>query len=179
MRVHPPLTQRSGTLSLHVMNPRTSATPETALESLRRILMAILLFGLVGITFELFLIGHTEGAWEWVPIALLIAGLPVTALAWIRPSRRSVRLLQLTMLLFLASGLVGLYLHYHGNVEFELEMTPSLGGLSLIWEALSGATPTLAPGTMLLLALLGLAVTFRHPALPVKHPENPNPADTP
>ncbi len=137
----------------------------TTLESLRRVLLAILAFGLVGITIELFLIGHTTDAWEWVPIVLLFASLFVTAAAWFRPSRRAIRALQLMMLLFFASGVVGTYLHYSGNVEFELEMYPSLSGWTLIWQSLTGATPTLAPGTMLVLALIGFAVTFRHPSL--------------
>jgi hypothetical protein len=67
------------------------------------------------------------------------------------------------MVLCLFAGLVGLGLHYQGNVEFELEMYPSMGGVDLVWEALTGATPALAPGTMVGLGLLGLAYTHRHP----------------
>ena len=78
---------------------------------------------------------------------------------------RSLRLFRGTMILFVLSGGVGLWLHYHGNAEFELEMYPSLKGAELFWESVTGATPTLAPGTMLELGLLGLAYTFRHPAL--------------
>jgi len=55
-------------------------------------------------------------------------------------------------------------LHYRGNVEFERERDPSLSGLALVWEALRGATPSLAPGAMAQLGLLGLAITWRHPA---------------
>jgi hypothetical protein len=44
-------------------------------------------------------------------------------------------------------------------------MYPSLTGFELFREAISGATPTLAPGAMLHLGLLGLLYTFRHPAL--------------
>ena len=69
------------------------------------------------------------------------------------------------MILFVLSGLVGLILHYQGNAEFELEMYPSLNGLELFWEAIRGATPTLAPGTMIQLGLLGWVYTIRHPQL--------------
>ena len=31
---------------------------------------------------------------------------------------------------FVVSGVVGLWLHYQGNAEFELEMYPSLQGLA-------------------------------------------------
>ena len=69
------------------------------------------------------------------------------------------------MVLFVLSGFTGQWLHYQGNVEFELEMYPSRQGLELVWEALGGAYPSLAPGTMILFGLLGLAACIRHPAL--------------
>jgi hypothetical protein len=69
------------------------------------------------------------------------------------------------MVLFVASGVVGVVLHYQGNQAFELEMSPSRAGLSLITKTLTGATPVLAPGSMALLGLVGLAFTYRHPAL--------------
>ena len=38
-------------------------------------------------------------------------------------------------------------------------------GLELVWEALKGATPALAPGAMAQLGLVGLAFAYRHPLL--------------
>jgi hypothetical protein len=55
--------------------------------------------------------------------------------------------------------------HYQGNMEFELETYPSISGLALFKEAMMGATPALAPGTMIELGLIGLAYTYRHPLL--------------
>jgi hypothetical protein len=69
------------------------------------------------------------------------------------------------MVLFVVSGALGLLLHFKGNVTFELEMEPSVSGWPLIWAALRGATPALAPGTMVQLGLIGLAYTYHHPAL--------------
>ena len=65
----------------------------------------------------------------------------------------------------LSSGVLGLYLHYRGNVEFELEMYSSLRGFELFWEALKGATPALAPAAMAHLGLVGLAYSYHHPLL--------------
>ena len=65
------------------------------------------------------------------------------------------------MLLFVLSGLVGIYLHLRANIEFELEMYPSLAGVELVREAFTGALPTIAPATMTHLGLLGLASTYR------------------
>ncbi|MBV6521997.1 MAG: hypothetical protein MNPFHGCM_02141 [Gemmatimonadaceae bacterium] len=146
-------------------SPTGTRTDTETLVALRQLLLAVLVFGLVGLTFELFLIGHFKDPWEWVPIVLQVAALWPTLAVWFRPSRRAVQSLQAMMLLFFLSGVVGLYLHYRGNAEFELEMYPDLSGFKLLWDALTGATPTLAPGTMMLLSLLGLTVTFRHPAL--------------
>ena len=64
------------------------------------------------------------------------------------------------------SGAVGMYLHFQVNMEFQLEMDPALTGMSLFRKAiLAKAPPALAPGVMTQLGLIGLAYTFRHPAL--------------
>jgi hypothetical protein len=74
------------------------------------------------------------------------------------------------MALCVVAGAVGVWLHYRGNVEWELERDASLGGVRLFWEAIRGATPALAPGALSQLGLLGLAYAHRHPALAVPHP---------
>ncbi len=132
---------------------------------IRWFLMVILLMGLLGTGVELLLLEHTEGFWQWVPLFLIAIGVIVLCWAVLYPGRRNIRVLQGTMILFLLSGLVGFILHYQGNTEFELEMYPSLKGMELFWEAIQGATPTLAPGTMIQLGLLGLVYTHRHPQL--------------
>ena len=68
------------------------------------------------------------------------------------------------MFIYLLVGAWGVYLHLHGNVEFALERDPSLSGAKLIWKALRGATPALAPGALAQLGLLGLLYTYKHPA---------------
>ncbi len=132
---------------------------------IRWFLMAILLMGLLGTGVELLLLEHIEGFWQWVPLFLIAMGLVVLCWGLLKPGRRNIRVLQGTMILFVLSGLVGFILHYQGNAEFELEMYPSLKGIELFWEAIQGATPTLAPGTMIQLGLLGLVYTHRHPQL--------------
>ncbi|MEJ7758691.1 MAG: hypothetical protein WKF55_03750 [Gemmatimonadaceae bacterium] len=132
---------------------------------IRAALLAILLLGMVGILVELFLMEHTDGLWQIVPIALLVCGICAAgAHAVTRTHRNAIRVLQGVMVVFVVSGFAGMILHYSGNVEFEREMNPETGGLGLIKEALMGATPALAPGTMIQLGLLGLASTYRHPA---------------
>ncbi len=127
-------------------------------------LAAIFLFGSIGTGFELVLLEHMEDVWQNVPLALVSIGCLALAVLAIRPAIPSLRAFQLTMWLFITSGVAGVLLHYQGNVAFELELSPEAAGWELFWEALKGATPSLAPGTMTLLGALGLAYTYQHPA---------------
>jgi hypothetical protein len=131
----------------------------------RTMLLATLLVGMAGTTAELLLIGHVEGISQRIPLSLLTAGLAVAAWhAW-RPRALTTRLLQSLMIAFVAGGALGVGLHYDGNVEFEREMYPDMAGVELVRNTLTGATPVLAPGSMTLLGLVGLAHVYRHPSL--------------
>jgi hypothetical protein len=132
--------------------------------TLRTLLLLTLVVSVVGTLAELLLLEHFEDAWQWAPIGLL--GAALLTLAWHALERgpTSLNVLRGLMVLSMASGLVGLLLHYRGNVEFELEMYPDLAGWKLFKDSIMGATPALAPGAMLQIGLVGLAWTFRHPA---------------
>lgn len=125
----------------------------------------ILVLGLAGTAAELVLLQHYEDWWQVAPLVLI--GLALLVLVWhgVTSGAASVRGIQALMALFLFSGLIGIGLHYNANSEFELEMDPSLAGFRLFRESLSGATPALAPGTMVQLGLIGLVYTYRHPRL--------------
>jgi len=136
----------------------------TTLATLRGFLLVMFIFGVLGAGAELLLLEHTEDLKQWIPLALM--GLSLVVLGWRALDRKptSLRVFQAAMLLFVISGFAGLFLHYQGNVEFELEMYPALEGLALFRKAIKGTTPpTLAPGTMIMLGLIGLAYTYRHP----------------
>lgn len=135
-------------------------------DTARRILLAILLFGIAGVSVELWLMEHVEDLYQLIP--LVVAGVAVGSalLAAARPSRPTIRLLQAAMLLFIISGGLGAYLHFQANMEFQLEMDPALSGLALYRKAIHAKSPpALAPGAMIQLGLIGLAYTFKHPAL--------------
>jgi hypothetical protein len=131
----------------------------------RRILLVTLVLGLVGTGVELLLLEHFEDWRQMIPLGLIASALVV--LAWHGAQRGSapVQVLQVLMLMFVLAGVLGLTLHYRGNAEFELEMYPDRTGMELFRESMMGATPALAPGTMIQLALIGLAYTYRHPRL--------------
>ena len=133
--------------------------------SLRQLLLAVILLGIVGLQVELALLRHAESLTQWIPHAALMIALFSTLAVYVRPGPSTLRVFQGVMLIFLIVGALGVYLHFKGNVEFALERNPSLGGAALVWKALRGATPALAPGALAQLGLLGLLYTYRHPAL--------------
>jgi len=134
--------------------------------SLRKLMLALVFLGIVGLEVELALLRHAESLTQWIPHVALMIGLLSTVAVYIRPGAPTLRAFQVVMLIFLVVGALGVYLHFRGNVEFALERDPSLTGTRLIWKALRGATPALAPGALAQLGLLGLLYSYRHPAFP-------------
>src|SRR5262245_11116093 len=124
----------------------------------------LFVFSLLGTTAELLMLDHRDSFTKLIPFGVFTIGIVVTALVAFRPTPLTLNVFRAVMLLFVATGIVGLYFHYRGNVEFELEMSPALKGWALIRGALTGATPTLAPGAMSQIGLLGFLFTWRHPA---------------
>ena len=132
---------------------------------LRRLLVAVVLLGIVGLIGELALLEHFDSVWQWVPLVALGLGLVAGVALLARPSSATVHTFRVVMMTFVAAGALGIWLHVRDNVEFEREMDGGLRGLALLWEALRGATPSLAPGSLAHMGLIGLASTYRHPAL--------------
>ena len=130
----------------------------------RQLLLMLVAVGLVGLTVELALLEHYEEWQQVLPLAALGAGAIALGALVLRPARVTVRAFQAVMVSFVVLGGAGIYLHYSGNVEFEIEMAPDARGLALVWSALRGATPALAPGALAQLGLLGLIASVRHPA---------------
>jgi hypothetical protein len=139
----------------------SSATIDHRLATIRIVLFCALMFGFIGLLAELALLAHYEDLNQRIPLVLLGAGavaLPVDLLV----SRRWTRgLIQLIMGLFIVSGLVGVYFHFAGSREFQLEMDPQMSGTTLIWQVLRAKSPpTLSPGTMVQMGILGLGYVY-------------------
>ncbi len=140
------------------------ATRESeTLAAIRRLLLGALAVGVLGTSGELILLRHIEKPAQWIPLVFLAAGLPVLIWHAVAPSAASVRVLQGLMLAFIALGVIGVGLHYDGNVEFERELHPDERGWEFVRKTIAGATPVLAPGSMVLLGLVGLAHAYHHP----------------
>jgi hypothetical protein len=126
--------------------------------AVRRLLLAALVMGIVGTGTELLLINHVEAWAQLIPVVLLALALP--ALVWqiAAPRETPVQVFQVTMVLFIAAGLIGLVFHYQGARAFQLEVDPSLNGAALFWKTVRAkAPPALAPGSMIGLGIVGLA----------------------
>jgi hypothetical protein len=132
---------------------------EKLLARVRKLLLMLLAAGSLGTGVELLLLGHFEELTQIVPLALLAAGL-LTAAWHLASTHASAAALRWLMAVFVASGGLGIVLHYRGNVEFEREMYPALAGMELIGKTLTGATPVFAPGTMALLGAIGLLASY-------------------
>jgi hypothetical protein len=140
-----------------VVEPRSS---DAILAFTRRVILLILVLAMAGIFVELLLSEHFEDVWQAIPLVLLVLGGGATAWHAAAPTRPSARTLRALMMLFVLSGFLGSFLHYRGNAEFELEQNPRATRWVVFREAMMGGVPTLAPGVMIQIGLLGLLYTF-------------------
>ena len=138
--------------------------PET-LAAIRKLLFGALCIGVLGTIGELVLLRHFDEAAQWLPVAGLTAAIPILIWHGNSPGNASVRTLQSLMVVFIILGVAGVGLHYNGNVEFERELHPDERGWEFLRKTVAGATPVLAPGSMVLLGLIGLAHAYRHPSI--------------
>lgn len=140
---------------------RQEAAP---LPTIRWFLLLILLMESVGVVAELLMLEHFEEPYQWIPFGLV--GLELLVLGWWAFDKSALcrRVFQVTMLLFMLSGAVGGWMHYESKVEFQLEWQPDLAGMELFKTAmLSPTPPSLAPGAMIQMGLLGLVYVYRYP----------------
>jgi hypothetical protein len=138
---------------------------DSGVVSLRRGVLLIFVLGTIGLGTELLLLDHFEEWRQQVPLVLLALGLILLAARLFYRGAIILRLFRWTMLAFVLGGMVGLWFHLSSNMEFELEMHPTLSGLELLFKALSGTMPALAPGALVQLGLIGFLYTYHHPAL--------------
>jgi hypothetical protein len=134
-------------------------------QQLRRFLLGVVAVIFIVTVFELILLDHTEETLQWIPFIVSGIGLLATLGGWIAPSQIAIRFLRWVMIGVALASLVGIYLHFSGNLAFTREINPSFTLSESIWPAMKGSYPLLAPGILFLAGILGLAATYRHPAL--------------
>ncbi len=135
-------------------------------QTLRRLILVILIFAMAGAFADLLLLKHFGDVWQMIPLALLGAAALTIVGHLLHGSATSVRGIRVAMLLLVAGGISGVVLHFRSSAEFHEETDATLGGAQLVCAVLqSKVPPTLAPASLLQMGLLGLAYTFHHPKL--------------
>ena len=127
----------------------------SGLHSMKKLVIVAILFMALGTGLELYLLGHYEDAMQLIPLVSILLVLLTFTILLFRRSKVLMFVYQLLLVVSALSGLVGTFLHLKANVEFESEMKPTADSWTIFVESLSGALPALAPGSMLLFALIG------------------------
>lgn len=141
---------------------------------LRTVLLVLVGVGALGLLLELVLLEHWAAAPQFVPLAMLALVLVATVSALVRPDRTTLRLFGAVMILAVVAGLAGIGFHFFDNWAFEREVAPDTSAVAILGPVLTGATPLLAPGSLVQLGLTGLVAIYRHPAL--SWPSSPSPS---
>jgi hypothetical protein len=131
----------------------------------RRLLLVVIALGTIGLLIELLLLGHWISTAQLIPLSTLGLMLIATGLVAVRAERRPLRAFRASMVWAVVAGLMGIGFHLRDNVAFEREIVPDASGASILWHALQGATPLLAPGGLVQLGLIGLIFVYGHPGL--------------
>jgi phosphoglycerol transferase MdoB-like AlkP superfamily enzyme len=140
---------------------------EVVLARLRQFLLIISAGVFIMTVTELFFLSHWSETIQFLPFLLSGLGLITLALAYFRPGRRTMALLRWFMIIIAACSLIGVYEHMANNLGFRIEIQPNATTWELILATLEGANPVLAPGILMLGAVIGVAATYQHPALEI------------
>lgn len=124
------------------------------------LITGIVLILLVGTGMELLLIGHYEDTKQLIPLILITTSFGLFLVTYFNHNQSIITFFRIIMALCVISGIVGCWFHLEANFEFENEMYPTLGGWSLFKESLSGAIPALAPGSMIVIGMIGYLYTL-------------------
>ena len=138
---------------------------QETLAAIRKLLLVALCIGVLGTIGELVLLRHIDEVAQWLPVVALTVALPILFWHGASPGAASVRTLRWLMVVFIVLGIAGVGFHYNGNREFERELHPDEHGWQFLRKTVAGATPVLAPGSLVLLGLIGLAHAYRHPSI--------------
>ena len=114
---------------------------------------------------ELFFLSHWSETIQFLPFVLSGLGLLTLSLAYFRPNRGTITTLRWSMIVIAACSLIGVYEHMANNLGFRMEIQPNATTWELILATLEGANPVLAPGILMLGAVIGLAAMYQHPVL--------------
>jgi len=138
---------------------------DTVLAKLRQFLL-IISAGIFTMTIlELYFVGHWTVTIQFLPFILCAWGLVVLGIACLAPSRTTLNILRWSLVSIGAMSFIGFFEHLYNNYVFWLEIKPDASVIELVTHTLNGGIPILAPGILLLGAVIGLTAVYRHPLL--------------
>ena len=138
---------------------------DATLEQLRRYLLIISAGIFVMTITELIFVSHWNVSIQYLPFALCTFGLIVLGLAYFQPSAGTYKSLRWSMIIIGACSFIGFFEHIYTNYSFWLEIQPEATSMELLTNTFNGGIPILAPGILLLGAVIGLTATYQHPLL--------------
>ena len=138
---------------------------ESTLARLRQFLLIIAAGIFVMTLVELIFVSHWNETIQYLPFGLCGLGLAMLTVAYLRPGRSSINALRWSMTIIGACSFIGFYEHMTNNFSFWREIQPNATGWELIVATFNGGIPVLAPGILLLGAVIGLAALYQHPLL--------------
>ena len=138
---------------------------EIVLARLRQFLLIISAGVFLMTVTELFFLSHWTETIQLLPFVLSGLGLITLSLTYFGPNHRTITVLRWSMIVIAACSLIGVYEHMANNLGFRMEIQPNATTWELILATLEGANPVLAPGILLLGAVIGLAAIYQHPVL--------------
>lgn len=141
---------------------------DNILARLRQFLLIISESVFIMTVIELVFLGHWNKTIQILPFALSALGLIILALVHFRPNRIKLVIMRWSMTIIGVCCFIGFYEHMSNNYHFYLEVKPNAITWELIKATLEGGNPVLAPGILLLGAMIGLAAIYHHPLLETK-----------
>ena len=121
----------------------------------KQVIVLALLFMMMGTLLELYLLEHYEDTFQLIPVLCIAFSLTNLIILLFKKSKKIINLFKLMLVLTSLSGVYGVFLHLQSNFEFEQDMKPTATNWELFSESLSGALPTLAPMSLVVLACIG------------------------
>src|ERR1700741_1386661 len=116
------------------------------LTTLRRLLLILVAFGMLGTAADLLLLEHFENGWQMTPLVLIAVALALVVWLFVEATPAALVAMRARMIGFLGAGGLGVLLHYNGNSEFQREIDPTLAGWALAKKVMTAkAPPALAP----------------------------------
>ena len=112
---------------------------------------------------ELLAAKHYGEAFQIIPFVVTVVCLVMTVVGWFRTSPRIITTMKWLMGLTAIASALGVYFHVKANIAFVTDFHPDASFADIARGAFNGRDPILAPGILLLGAILGyLAVATRN-----------------